>query len=70
MEPESSLRLHTRLPPVLILSQFNPTNAFYAISRSAVLISHSHLRLSLPSVLFLLGLPTKPIMQLFCLHKL
>jgi len=70
MELESSLRLHTRLSPVLILSQINPAYVLHATSRSAVLILYSNLRLSLPSVLFPLCLPTKPSTQLFCFHKL
>jgi hypothetical protein len=69
MESESSTRFHTRLPPVCILSQINPAHALHSTSRSPVLIFYSHLLLSLTSVLFPLGHPTKPSMQLFCLHK-
>ena len=59
--PKVHYRLHNSPPPVSILSLINPTHATHPTSLRFILILSSHLRLVLPSGLFLTGFLTKSL---------
>ena len=59
--PKVHYRTHKRPPPVSILSHLDPVNATHPSSWRSILILSSHLRLGLPSGLFLSSLPTKSL---------
>jgi hypothetical protein len=58
--PKVHHRIHKCSPPI-ILSQLNPINTPHYTCLRSILILSSHLRLGLPSGLFLSGLPTKTL---------
>jgi hypothetical protein len=59
--PKVHYRIHKCLPPVPVFNQIDLVHAPTSISWRSILILSSHLRLDLPSGLFLSGLPTKTL---------
>ena len=59
--PKVHYRVHKCLPPVPILSQFDPVHAPTLTFLISILIFSSHLRLGFPSGLFASGFPTKTL---------
>jgi hypothetical protein len=69
LEPEGSSPRLQDLPPVPVLSQINPVHAPHPNSWRSFLILSYHLRLSLPSVLFPSGVPTKTLYSSILNHN-
>jgi len=59
--PKVHYRVHKCLPPVPILSQFDPVHAPTLTFLISILIFSSHLRLGFPSALFPSGFPAKTL---------